>query len=274
MNRSERGEWLEEAVAEATQELEFAINAGHSERFLEILDFYSRFHKYSLANAMLILIQRPDATQCAGYKAWEKMGYHVREGEKAIWVRGPILKRIVDDVTGEMTKRLVGYIALAVFDVSQLVEQDVLPSDRYALEGDYDALYLNAKLAIGVTGVMVDEEPLPSGVHGMSMGGRIVISPDLSVGEKFLCLLHEFSHEVMHQGDKLEFTTEDQRELEAEAGSYLLAQLYGLTNPFSADYILHYGGCVEDFHDSLTRIHLAVRQIADLLHIEEESQAA
>ncbi len=274
MNRSERGEWLEETVATATQDLEHAINAGHTERFLELLEFYSRFHKYSLANAMLILIQRPDATHCAGYKAWEKMGYHVREGEKAIWVRGPILKRLVDDVTGELTQRLVGYIALCVFDVSQLVEQVDLPKVRYALDGDYDTLYYNARASIGSTGIMVDEEPLPTGIHGMSTGGRIIISPAISAGEKFLCLLHEYVHEVMHKGDKRENTTKAQRELEAEAGAYLLARLYGLNNPFSQDYILHYGGCVEDFHDSLTRIHLAVRNIADLLHIEEEAQAA
>lgn len=275
MNRQERGDQLEEQLADAIRDLEYAINAGYTDRFLELLDFYGRFHKYSLSNVILILIQRPTATLCAGFRAWEKQGYHVRQGERAIYVRGPILKKVIDDATGEIMQRLVGYIPLAIFDRAQLVEQVELPQVRYELDGDYDTLYLNARLAIGATGVMVDEEPLPKGIHGMSMDGRIVINPTLSVSEKFLCLLHEAGHQWLNHHNRHEETTREQRELCAESISYLLARLYGLDNLFSRDYINHYHGTVEKLHESLTEIHLAVRQIADLLHIAEpEAQAA
>jgi len=275
LNRQERSAWLEETVEQAVEDLEFAMNAGHTQRFLDVLDFYHRFRKYSLANTMLIQLQRPDATQCAGFRAWEKQGYHVNEGEKAIWVRGPLLKKTVDDLTGEIEQRLIGYIALAVFDVSQLVENVEVPQARYPLDGDYETLYLNARCAIGATGVMVDEEPLPTWIHGMSMDGRIVINPAISTSEKFVCLLHEAGHNVLNHHDRHEETTKQQRELCAEAVSYLLTKLYGLENPFSADYILHFQGTVEKLHESLTEIHLAVRKIADLLHIAEpEEQAA
>jgi len=274
MNRTERGEWLNSQVEDAIAELEQQLNEGHTEGFLEVLSFYSRFHKYSLANCILIAMQNRNASQVAGFKKWQSMGYQVKEGEKAIWIRGPLLRKMTDPDTGEIEQRLLGYIGVPVFDVSQLEGDVTLPSPRHALDGDFDTLYAAARIKLGTTGILVDEEPLPTGVHGMSTGGRIIISPKISTSEKFVCLLHEAVHEVLHKGDQRDGTSTKQRELEAEAGSYLLAKLYGLTNPFSRDYILHYHGTVTDFHDSLTRIHLAVRTVADLLHIEPPQEVA
>ena len=39
------------------------------------------FHPYSLANQLLIALQKPDATHVAGFRAWLKLGYCVRKGE-------------------------------------------------------------------------------------------------------------------------------------------------------------------------------------------------
>jgi hypothetical protein len=43
------------------------------------------FHQYSFRNQLLIAMQCPDATHVAGYKAWQKIGYQVRRGEKGIY---------------------------------------------------------------------------------------------------------------------------------------------------------------------------------------------
>jgi hypothetical protein len=40
-----------------------------------------RFHAYSLANQLLIAMQKPDATHVAGFRAWLRLGYCVRKGE-------------------------------------------------------------------------------------------------------------------------------------------------------------------------------------------------
>ncbi len=268
MNRTERGEWLNQQVENAILELEEQLSQGHTESFLEVLDFYSRFHKYSISNTILILMQRSEATLCAGYKTWEKLGYHVRQGEQAIWIRAPWMKKLPDPTTGELVERLVGYFAVPVFDRSQLTEEVELPSTRHSLEGDYASLYLQARVAIGANGILVDEEPLPSGIHGMSLEGRIVINPKISDAEKFLCLLHECGHQFLQHHDRHAETTKQQRELVAESVSYLLAKLYGLENPFSRDYILMFKGTVTDLHASITEIHTAVRKIADILKLE------
>lgn len=268
MNRQERGEWLSNQVEEAILELEEQISQGHTESFLEVLDFYSRFHKYSLSNTILIFMQRSESTLCAGYKSWEKLGYHVKQGEQAIWIRAPWIRKVPDASTGEIVEKLVGYFAVPVFDRSQLTEKVELPFTRHDLEGDYDTLYLAARVAIGAGGILVDEEPLPTGVHGMSLDGRIVISPKLSAAEKFLCLLHECGHQFLEHHNRHHETTKEQRELVAESVSYLLAKLYGMENPFSRDYILHWKGTITDLHASMTEIHTGVRKIADILRIE------
>jgi hypothetical protein len=275
VNRQERGEWLETQVEEAIAELEFQLNQGHTEGFLQVLDFYSRFHKYSLANTLLIMQQKPEARLCAGYRQWEKLGYHVRTGEQAIWVRAPWMRKETDPDTGEITERLIGWLGVPIFDVSQLVEQGIeIPSFTKPLDGDYQTYYVLAIAALGAEGVHCSEDTLPQGIHGMSTGGRVIINQSLSSSEKFLTLLHEAVHEVLHKDETREETSKEQRELEAEAGSYLLAKLYGLENPFSRDYILMYQGTVEGLHDSMTRIHLAVRMVADMLGIIPRQEIA
>src|SRR4051812_48058474 len=57
-----------------------------------------RFHAYSLANQLLIALQKPHATRVAGFRAWLKLGYCVRRGERAlrIWVPIPPSKKALE----------------------------------------------------------------------------------------------------------------------------------------------------------------------------------
>src|SRR5436190_23845474 len=66
-----------------------------SESFRAYLDVQARFHRYSWSNVALILSQRPDATQVAGYNAWLRMQRFVRRGEKAIKIIVSMRKKIV-----------------------------------------------------------------------------------------------------------------------------------------------------------------------------------
>src|SRR5215207_4464348 len=53
----------------------------------------ARFHSYSFSNTMLILAQRPDATQVAGYRAWQSLGRQVDKGERGIQILAPVTRR-------------------------------------------------------------------------------------------------------------------------------------------------------------------------------------
>src|SRR6202043_2772788 len=76
------------------QRLEAAIGEIHdSETFRRYLDVQARFHRYSFGNTLLILLQRPESTQVAGFHAWRRLGRSVMKGEKGIAIVVPHLRR-------------------------------------------------------------------------------------------------------------------------------------------------------------------------------------
>jgi hypothetical protein len=104
----------------------------------------ARFHAYSFNNTLLILAQRPDATQVAGFEAWKTLGRHVNKGEKGTAILAPILRRPAQDDHADVSdsgatrvgsdavpsartavgeeaaeRRLVGYRVTYVWDVAQ-----------------------------------------------------------------------------------------------------------------------------------------------------------
>src|SRR5712691_2396914 len=74
---------LEQAVAEIQD----------SETFRRYLDAQARFHHYSFGNVLLIVAQKPDVTQVAGYVTWQKLGRQVRKGERGIRIVVPMRRR-------------------------------------------------------------------------------------------------------------------------------------------------------------------------------------
>lgn len=60
------------------------------EQIAELLEFSSRFYKYSLKNKMLIYSQDAQASYVQSYYAWKKMGYPPVKGAKGISIRVPV----------------------------------------------------------------------------------------------------------------------------------------------------------------------------------------
>ena len=121
---------ISELTTNAVEELASALEAGHSEALTQYLAAISRFHKYSLHNVMLIVLQRPDATHVAGFHMWRKFGRHVRRGEKGINIFAPILRRKRDSENGtqeNLEEAILSYRPCTIFDVSQ-TEGKPLPS--------------------------------------------------------------------------------------------------------------------------------------------------
>lgn len=106
-----------ELTTKAVEELASALEAGRSEALTQYLAAISRFHKYSLHNVMLIVLQKPDASHVAGFHTWRKLGRYVRKGEKGINIFAPILrrKRIAESKAQEELEEIVhGYRACSV----------------------------------------------------------------------------------------------------------------------------------------------------------------
>ena len=88
-----------------------------SQRWQEALKFKASFHHYSFNNALLIYLQRPDATLVAGYKRWQELGRQVRKGETSIAILAPIVRRTEGEVEGKRVQQVVGFRSARVFDV-------------------------------------------------------------------------------------------------------------------------------------------------------------
>ena len=71
---------------------------------------------YSRRNVALIVGQKPEATQVAGFHDWRKVGRSVAKGAKAVYVLAPMTRK---DDTGE--SELTGFRAVPVFDISDTV---------------------------------------------------------------------------------------------------------------------------------------------------------
>ena len=101
---------------------------------LPLLNTMSRFSRYSLANQFLVFAQRPDATCVQGYRAWNKTGHQVRQGEHGIVIYAPMRfaqrdSNTLDDGATESPR--LGFRVAYVFDVSHV---DALPGTASALE--------------------------------------------------------------------------------------------------------------------------------------------
>lgn len=93
----------------------------HGDNWIKYLEMAARFYRYSFQNVVLILSQKPDATQVMGCKRWSEYGRRVRKGEKGIQILAPrVGKRELPDASGKIVEvPYTYYVTAYVFDVSQ-----------------------------------------------------------------------------------------------------------------------------------------------------------
>lgn len=83
------------------------------EAWRRYLRFCARFYKYDFSDTVSIYAHNPDATACADYTTWNRLGRRIAAGEKGI----PLIDRSLDSPA-------IRY----VFDVSQTnARQDMPP---------------------------------------------------------------------------------------------------------------------------------------------------
>ena len=278
-----KAEQAKQLVAGVLDQLASALEQGHSATMQAYLAAMGRFHRYSLNNAMLIAMQRPDATKVAGFHTWRQLGRQVRRGEKGIAILAPIVWRrrqhgraagasvsrmdepdTADEgetAIGEHHPELVrGFRGAYVFDISQ-TDGDPLPG--FACVRGKPGEYLQRLIDFVVKrGVKLRYTPDVMPAYGATRGGVILLLPSLSPAEEFSTLAHELAHVMLHADAA--GTPEDQavRETEAEAVAYAVCTAVGLdTNTACSDYIQLYDGNRDTLLASLERIHATATEI-------------
>jgi hypothetical protein len=246
-------------------------NLVSSERWLEYLRFQSRFHRYSANNALLIMIQRPDAVRVAGFQTWKSMGRYVKRGEKGIAIFAPLTRKMkTTDIDGnEFTfSRLCGFKVVYTFDIAQtdgasLPEAPIKLLDMTGVEGLTQSV-LGIADKLGVT--------VQFGDAGGSNGyferdtRRIVIESGNPPAQQLKTLVHEYAHSILHAQWQPDVPRE-QKEVEAESAAYVVCNYFSLD---SADYSLAYvagwsGSDPEEILHYAARIQQAATTIIDLI---------
>jgi antirestriction protein ArdC len=258
------------ATSDARERLAEAVERmADSETFAAWLRARATFHDYSFGNVCLIVSQRPDATQVAGYKAWQKLGRQVRRGERGIRILAPFRARTTDDA-GDTAYRVVGFRCVSVFDVGQ-TDGEPLPVLEYrTLAGDapIDMVDLLAKVAANA-GVRVEyRTPEIAGSHGYLRRSEllIVVDPEQAPAMQAKVLAHELGHYFdpwliahpdtygRHRGDC---------EAVAESVAYVIAAHFGLdAGPAAVGYVASWtDGNGDRVRDLAERIDIAAAAI-------------
>jgi hypothetical protein len=226
---------------------------------LRYLDMCSSFHQYSPCNVWLILMEKPDATMVAGFHKWMTMKRFVRKGEHGIAILAPVLAS-GENEDGMQVAKLVGFKTVFVFDISQ-TDGEPLPEPPNWKSPEQNAVLTKRLMDFAESrGIQVQVKELQEETQGVSMGGTIILSP--TAGTK--TLIHEIAHELLHHKEtKLMLHAE--RELEAEAVSYVVGKHFGLDGLSSPNYVALHGANAEMIMEHLERIRYIAKEIIQAL---------
>ena len=176
----DKAQQARDSIDRRIEALAKAVDAERaSAEFQAYLDVQARFHNYSWHNCMLIYSQRPDATHVAGFRAWRKLGRHVRKGERGIVILAPcpFKRKVVDEETGEETDRNgVFFKAVHVFDVAQ-TDGEALPEYDVNEVGEAaDGLLARLHEVAGARDIRIERVDMQPGHYGTSRGGVVELA--------------------------------------------------------------------------------------------------
>ncbi len=229
------------------------------------LDVQSQFDRYSVANTILILAQKPDATKLADFNAWKEKDVFVKKGETGIIILEP-----GEEYNREDGSIGVSYNTKKIFDVtqtnlSQTPTPEIKKDDRLLLK----ALMNNSPVAINV------RDQLPDNVEAgyNSETKEIQIRKVMPRENIFRMLAQELSHAEM---DKGEYNRNDCA-LQAYCSSYILCKRNGLdTSSFLfSQFPYHYKDMnMKEVRSDLSKIRDAANAISTRMAKVLEPQKA
>lgn len=241
----------------------------NSEDYKRWLNFYDGFHQYSFNNTMLIYMQNPSASLCAGFNTWKNKKRYVKAGEKGLKILAPITetvlrevpvldddgKPILDENGKEQTKKVKEkvftnkFYVTSTFDISQ-TEGEPIPELSYSGTSEKVENYSALKKVLEEIAPFPVEytDELQEGCDGRCSytAEQIYIRKDMEDAKTVEVLIHEIGHAYMHDKTRFEEAKEhlkvisdrDSREIQAESLSYIVTHKLGLdTSGFSFPYI-------------------------------------
>lgn len=280
---------------EISKKLEKSLeNLYNGEQYKEWLNVASKFHKYSLNNQILIMSQRPDATNVASFTKWKELERNVNKGAKGIKIFAPMhfkkevdavqldenRQPICDSVGKPITKKkeveYTTFKAVTVFDLSDTNGKPLPTLAVDELKGNVDQYPIIKEALEKVSPVPVSYEEIHNNAKGFFSGmeQKIVIKKDMDEIATIKTLAHEISHSLLHDKEKgtlIEGLDETDaarniKEIQAESCAYILCNHLGLdTSDYSVGYVAGWENkpTMEDFKQSLDTIRITSAKLID-----------
>ena len=120
----DKEEWAAAKQAQRKEAYELIDNTcsemvASGDSFRQYLDVQGRFDRYSVANAILVSAQMPEATQLKEYSKWKANRVYVNKDAQKIIILEPS-----KEYTREDGSKAVGYNAKEVYDISETSAKD------------------------------------------------------------------------------------------------------------------------------------------------------
>ncbi len=257
-------------VKKGLKVLEERIKEKPSETFLEFMSYIRKFPSYSHFNQFLIFWQNPNASLVASYSKWKQSGRYVKRGEKGISIVAPYhYKATRKDKDGNMVEDVfLSFRTTTVFDITQTGGKPLPPSP---LERVYGKIGEVMNLAIRACPYPVHAQETGTRAGAIFLDNKIVINRSYSSEAAFATLIHEWAHALLHREKNLKITVH-QKEVEAEAVSYIVTTYYGLDNLSALDYLKSWRATPKMIRACIKRVSGAVSKI--ITTIEEQINKA
>lgn len=301
VSQSTRDKWRQAAIdnQKAVHDMIHEIGMSYRvnpEKIAELLEFGSRFYKYSINNVKLIYTQNRGATYVQPFEKWKEMGAPVMKGQCGIKIRVPVMStslllpdgQVVSlcDATKEQKelykkgvlegKQTLHYKIGNVFDISQTN----FPKENYPqlYSMGYDSEQ-HAAIMDGLCkfcserGVQVSFEDISSialrGYYNPT-DNRIVVNELLNDTQRLSTLSHEIGHALEQHGVRDISTA--QEEFEADSISILLQSHFGIELTESRKE--HLAGHYRKFMDEIRTANPEIDEEGLIKKVDEALQAS
>ena len=120
----DKAEWAAQKQAQRKEAYELIDNTCaemmiSGDSFRQYLDVQGRFDRYSVANAILVSAQMPEATQLKDYNTWKQSRVYVNKDAQKVVILEPSKEYTRDDGT-----KGISYNAKGVYDISETSAKD------------------------------------------------------------------------------------------------------------------------------------------------------
>ena len=224
----DKAEWAAQKQAQRQEAYELIDNTcsemmADGESFRQYLDVQGRFDRYSVANAVLVSAQMPEATQLKDYNAWKQSRVYVNKDAQKIVILEPSKEYTRDDGT-----KAVGYNAKVVYDISETSAKDRQQAQE-------------PKTMRELVSAMIDASPIPFvpvadleiPAYYDSKQQTIFIKTGLTEEQLFVSMAKEVSAAVF---DFKHNESRDDSDFKSFCVAYMVSTRYGVdTRGFSFD---------------------------------------